>query len=198
MSQDDKVIPVYQTTAKALEAYKKAARADGISTRKVSGWAGLANACGWNSTGIKKSAKNAREFLLTRFPNIAVAPGRAANGTATRKAERKAEKARRYTAGIDVNSDEFLFSFAWRKLRMEALKAHGARCQCCGATPADGMRMHVDHIKPRRRFPELALVLTNLQVLCEECNHGKGSWDETDWRPEADASEVLAQIARNP
>jgi len=22
-------------------------------------------------------------------------------------------------------------------------------------------------------------------VLCEVCNHGKGNWDETDWRPEA-------------
>ncbi len=65
---------------------------------------------------------------------------------------------------------------------MEALKRHGARCQCCGATPADGVRMHVDHIKPRRLFPQLALEVENLQVLCELCNHGKGNWDTTDWR----------------
>jgi 5-methylcytosine-specific restriction endonuclease McrA len=42
--------------------------------------------------------------------------------------------------------------------------------------------INVDHIKPRRKYPELALTESNLQVLCGTCNHGKGSWDETDWR----------------
>jgi 5-methylcytosine-specific restriction endonuclease McrA len=81
-----------------------------------------------------------------------------------------------------VAKDEFLQSYEWRKLRMEALKKYGAKCQCCGATPATGAVMNVDHIKPRKHFPELALSLENLQVLCHECNHGKGNWDETDWR----------------
>jgi 5-methylcytosine-specific restriction endonuclease McrA len=83
-----------------------------------------------------------------------------------------------------ANSDSFLESYEWRRLRMQALKKYGARCQCCGATPADGAKMNVDHIKPRRIFPQLALDLTNLQVLCAECNHGKGNWDMTDWRGE--------------
>ena len=82
----------------------------------------------------------------------------------------------------NVASDAFLQSYEWRKLRMEALKKHGARCQCCGATPATGAIMNVDHIKPRKLFPALALDLSNLQVLCHECNHGKGNWDHTDWR----------------
>lgn len=81
-----------------------------------------------------------------------------------------------------ANSDAFLQSYEWRRLRMEVIKARGARCECCGASPKDGIRIHVDHIKPRRRYPELALTRANLQVLCEVCNHGKGSWDETDWR----------------
>ncbi len=85
----------------------------------------------------------------------------------------------------DPNSDEFLMSFQWRKLRMVVLTKRGARCECCGSTPRDGVRMHVDHVKPRRRHPELALVESNLQILCEVCNHGKGSWDETDWRIKA-------------
>lgn len=79
-------------------------------------------------------------------------------------------------------SDAFLDSYEWRRARMAALKLHGAKCQCCGATPKDGARMHVDHIKPRKLFPHLALELNNLQVLCHECNHGKGNWDMTDWR----------------
>lgn len=82
-----------------------------------------------------------------------------------------------------VNSDAFLRSSEWRRLRYEVLKRNGGRCQCCGATAAAGNTINVDHIKPRRRFPELALAIDNLQVLCGDCNAGKGNWDETDWRP---------------
>jgi 5-methylcytosine-specific restriction endonuclease McrA len=72
---------------------------------------------------------------------------------------------------------------------MQALKKYGAKCMCCGATPATGSIMNVDHIKPRKIFPELALDIDNLQILCHECNHGKGNWDMTDWRP----NNVVAQ-----
>ena len=83
----------------------------------------------------------------------------------------------------DADSDDFLESYEWRRLRMEVIKARGARCECCGATRADGKTViNVDHIKPRRTHPELALDQTNLQVLCNVCNHGKGNWDQTDWR----------------
>jgi 5-methylcytosine-specific restriction endonuclease McrA len=85
-------------------------------------------------------------------------------------------------AGIDVTTDAFLSTYEWRKVRMEALKKHGPRCQCCGATPATGAVMNVDHIKPRKKWPSLALDVNNLQILCHECNHGKGNWDSTDWR----------------
>ena len=90
-----------------------------------------------------------------------------------------------------VTSDAFLLSYEWRRVRMEVLKRDGARCVCCGATPKDGVKMHVDHIKPRRKFPELALNKDNLQVLCEVCNHGKGNWDQTDWRKNEPANEEL-------
>lgn len=83
---------------------------------------------------------------------------------------------------VNVSSDAFLSSYEWRKVRMQALKMYGPRCQCCGATPADGAVMNVDHIKPRKLYPDLALDVNNLQVLCAECNHGKGNWDTTDWR----------------
>lgn len=90
-----------------------------------------------------------------------------------KRAQRKAQM---------IQSAEFLLSFEWRRLRMVVLTKRGSRCECCGATPKDGVRMNVDHIKPRLLFPELALVESNLQVLCEVCNHGKGNWDMTDWR----------------
>jgi len=79
-------------------------------------------------------------------------------------------------------SDKFLNSYEWRKLRMEAIKKYGNKCECCGASPATGAVINVDHIKPRKLFPELALEINNLQILCGACNHGKGNWDTTIWR----------------
>ena len=93
--------------------------------------------------------------------------------------------------GIHTSTDAFLQTYEWRKVRMEALKKYGARCQCCGATPAHGAVMNVDHIKPRKIFPHLALDINNLQILCHECNHGKGNWDMTDWR---ESSEIPFKI----
>lgn len=83
-----------------------------------------------------------------------------------------------------ATSPDFLTSYIWRKLRLQVLIRDGRRCVCCGATPEDGVRLNVDHIKPRKLFPGLALDADNLQVLCEDCNHGKGNWNQTDWRPE--------------
>jgi 5-methylcytosine-specific restriction endonuclease McrA len=91
---------------------------------------------------------------------------------------------------VNPATNAFLETYEWRRVRMEALKKYGSRCQCCGATPADGVKMNVDHIKPRKLFPHLALSLDNLQVLCEPCNHGKGNWDMTDWR-EAEPTPTL-------
>lgn len=82
----------------------------------------------------------------------------------------------------DVSAPAFLKSYEWRKLRMEALIKYGRKCVCCGATPETGAVMNVDHIKPRKTHPELALNINNLQILCDECNHGKGNWDSTDWK----------------
>ena len=78
--------------------------------------------------------------------------------------------------------NKFLSSPEWRRLRMQALKKYGPVCMCCGASPKTGAVVNVDHIKPRKLFPELSLDINNLQILCGACNHGKGNWDMTDWR----------------
>lgn len=83
----------------------------------------------------------------------------------------------------DFTDNKFLMTFDWRQLRMKVIKHYGAKCMCCGATPETGAVINVDHIKPRKTHPELALSFENLQVLCDACNHGKGNWDTTDWRP---------------
>lgn len=73
----------------------------------------------------------------------------------------------------------FYNSFEWKELRYKTLQKYGSVCQCCGSTKKP---MHVDHIKPRSKHPELALKPENLQILCEACNIGKLNKDETDWR----------------
>jgi len=77
---------------------------------------------------------------------------------------------------------DFYTSAAWRVIRYKALLRSSGRCQCCGSRPTPTAALHVDHIKPRSRYPHLALSLDNLQVLCSHCNLGKLAWDETDWR----------------
>lgn len=88
---------------------------------------------------------------------------------------------------VDPNSDAFLASFEWRRLRYKALTIYGRRCMCCGATEG---KLVVDHIKSRRLRPDLALHLGNLQVLCDACNHGKAADDETDFRTPAQKAQV--------
>lgn len=68
----------------------------------------------------------------------------------------------------------------WPKLRMDALRQYGNRCQCCGAGPEQSV-LHVDHVKPRHLYPHLEFDLDNLQVLCAPCHQSKGN-NETDWR----------------
>jgi hypothetical protein len=85
--------------------------------------------------------------------------------------------------------DDFYKSWAWRTLRMEVLIEQGRRCQCCGSTPlmqdssGQPVRITVDHIQPISIRWELRLQKKNLQVLCDECNQGKGNWDQSDFRP---------------
>lgn len=76
----------------------------------------------------------------------------------------------------------FYNSPEWRRLRYKAFKLYGNQCSCCGRSAKDGLKMHVDHIKPRSKYPDLALDISNLQILCEDCNISKGNRDNIKWR----------------
>lgn len=76
----------------------------------------------------------------------------------------------------------FYNSQRWKELRYEVFRRDGAACGCCGGRASDGIRLHVDHIKPRSRYPELQWEITNLQILCEDCNFGKSNYYSDDWR----------------
>ncbi len=79
-------------------------------------------------------------------------------------------------------SDDFYQSRLWLDLRYQALKKNSGMCQCCGARGEASNPLQVDHIFPRSKFPNMALLLSNLQVLCRDCNQGKSNRDLTDWR----------------
>ena len=81
-------------------------------------------------------------------------------------------------------SDEFYDSAIWRRLRFDVLVKYGRRCMCCGRTPDHGITINVDHIRPIKLFPELRLDPSNLQVLCDACNEGKGNRHICDFRPD--------------
>lgn len=87
---------------------------------------------------------------------------------------------------LDIASDQkdFLWTAEWRALRQTVLAHYGSTCMRCGGSPPP-QHVHVDHIKPRRHFPDLALVFENLQVLCAVCNKNKGNKHYTDYRPKA-------------
>lgn len=76
---------------------------------------------------------------------------------------------------------DFYQSEEWRILRYKVLHKRGRKCELCGAEYG-GKRIHVDHIRPKSKYPYLALTESNLQILCDDCNMGKGAMDETDWR----------------
>ena len=85
----------------------------------------------------------------------------------------------------DETADGFYRSYQWRRLRVDVLEANRERygllaCECCGMV--DVRSFHVDHIYPRSTHPELALDPANLQVLCDDCNIGKGTAYTTNWR----------------
>ena len=79
----------------------------------------------------------------------------------------------------------FNASIGWKKARFEVLEHYSGECMLCGRSKKrHGIVVSVDHIKPRSTHPELSLRFDNLQILCEDCNQGKGSYESKDYRPE--------------
>lgn len=79
-------------------------------------------------------------------------------------------------------SEDFYKSKAWLELRYIALSNSDGRCCICGASAKDGVQLHVDHIIPRSRRPDLELDLDNVQITCDSCNWGKNNYDTKDFR----------------
>ena len=56
-------------------------------------------------------------------------------------------------------------------VRYDILKRDDFRCQICGSTAQDGVKLHVDHIVPVSKGGQT--IPSNLRTLCDRCNLGK-------------------------
>jgi hypothetical protein len=94
-------------------------------------------------------------------------------------------------------SDGFYESREWLELRYRVLQKADGSCRLCGCRATASNPIHVDHIKPRSTHPHLALVESNLQLLCKSCNLGKSNKDATDWRlkPSRELTGIIAHKA---
>ena len=76
------------------------------------------------------------------------------------------------------NIDEtnvFYASAKWQLIRELVITEQGRICQECGRSIRNDFDLTVDHIKPKNKFPELALDKSNLQILCRRCYSAKGA-----------------------
>lgn len=67
----------------------------------------------------------------------------------------------------------------------EVLTESGHRCAACARQFTTRRRkslLHIDHIRPRKLYPHLLYVRSNLQVLCRSCNAHKSAYDGDDWK----------------
>ena len=71
--------------------------------------------------------------------------------------------------------DDFLKTEEWFKLKAATIAKHGCTCMKCKKQIKVWGHINVDHIKPRRYWPELKNDPDNLQILCGTCNKEKGN-----------------------
>lgn len=62
--------------------------------------------------------------------------------------------------------------------KQEISEQCGHRCVVCGRGEADGVELHIDHIKPRDKGGEATVA--NGQVLCGEHNYKKHNYNQTE------------------
>ena len=99
-------------------------------------------------------------------------PNDAYKGASQVQKEKEREKRRlEYQDRRMANDEEH--AKVTRAMRYDVLRRDGFRCVKCGRGREDGVKLHVDHIKPVSRGGKS--VMDNLQTLCEDCNCGKGN-----------------------
>lgn len=94
------------------------------------------------------------------------------------KAQKKAEKQKNMTPE-QIAHREFIAEqrrLMTDSLRYDIMRRDGFRCQLCGMTAKDGVKLHVDHVIPVSKGGKTEP--SNLRTLCERCNLGKSNKSE--------------------
>jgi len=109
------------------------------------------------------------------------------NLTAFRRKKRKTlklEKTKWQSTPLEVkgiNKDSWIYKDPrWKALRYETFQRFGFKCMACNSTENE---LHIDHIIPISKKPQLAFSRENLQVLCAPCNMSKSNKFQDDLRP---------------
>ena len=99
---------------------------------------------GWDKYNVSKDFENDALFSSTEFDS---------------KVHSKSNKSVKKRKGIS------------NSVRIAVMERDNYKCQMCGATVDDGIKLHIDHIIPVSKGGSDSP--NNLQVLCSDCNHGK-------------------------
>ena len=73
--------------------------------------------------------------------------------------------------------DPFYQSRAWYRIRTKVLIRDKYTCVNCGVSVRGKGMARVDHIRPRKYYPELALHIRNLRLICVLCDNARHSRD---------------------
>lgn len=85
----------------------------------------------------------------------------------------------------DISDPQFALRMAIpKRLRFSILRRDNYRCQLCGLTQADGVKLEVDHKVPVAKGG--LTVEENLWTLCHPCNNGKSDSDIHDTATECE------------
>lgn len=126
----------------------------------------------YNKKYGKPPIDNQEQFLKFAVASYNGSYGRSLSDSANKVGKIRKSKSK----NVIINSTkDFFNSQNWKELRFIVLKEGGYKCVACGVSSQNKV-LHVDHIKPISKYPELALDKSNLQVLCEDCNFGKSNY----------------------
>lgn len=171
---------------------------------KALGWPGGLSTKNWlkRSVGKEITLKQKEEFEKKAFDRPIQFVAKELKATGRKRSKKKLNDQhslidrKERKEFVERHSQEFIASAAflqtmeWKRARIDVLVRYGNTCMCCGARPVDGIYLCVDHIKPRKTHPELALDINNLQILCNNCNAGKGNDFNISWRDSFIAKKV--------
>jgi 5-methylcytosine-specific restriction endonuclease McrA len=77
----------------------------------------------------------------------------------------------------EKKTDPFYYSTPWRKLR-DFVISLDPRCYYCLLANRTTLAVIGDHLRPRKLFPELQLIHTNIKPCCDECHNKKRRFEK--------------------